>query len=81
VTSCSRILNTIGLVLVVVGCFLLYFFGLPAPVDATGAVHLILEQADEAEIAKGKRYRRRGQYGIALIALGSLIQIWATWVG
>lgn len=75
----SQILNTIGLFLVIVGCGLLYKFGLPAPVDPSGAVHLVLEQADKAEIAKGKRYRGWGRTGIALVILGSLFQVCATW--
>lgn len=79
-TICSRILNTIGLVLVVVGCLLLYRFGLPSPVDPSGAVHFIAEQPDEAEIAKGKLYRIWGRIGIALVGLGSLFQLCATWV-
>jgi hypothetical protein len=76
----SRILNTVGLALVFGGCVLLYFFGLPPGVDPTGAVHIIAEQPDYTEIAKGKRYRFLGRVGISLVALGSLVQIWATWV-
>ena len=75
----SRILNTIGLALMFIGCVLLYRFGLPPSVDPSGAVHLILEQSDNAEIAKGKQYRIWGHMGIALVAIGSLFQIWATW--
>jgi hypothetical protein len=75
-----KILNTIGQTLVFVGCVLLYCFGLPPSVDPTGAVHLDLEKADDAEIAKGKRYRLWGRAGIVLIALGSLFQLLATWV-
>jgi hypothetical protein len=76
----ARILNTIGLGLVVFGCLLLYCFGLPPSVDPGGAVHFILERSDEAEIAKGKRYILWGRVGIALVGIGSLFQIWATWV-
>lgn len=75
----ARIINTLGLGLVIVGCLLLYRFGLPPSVDPSGAVHLILEQADNAEIAKGKRYRMWGRIGIALVGFGSCFQIWATW--
>jgi len=75
-----RVLNSIGVTLVVVGCVLLYCFGLPPSVDPSGAVSLILEQRDDAEIAKGKRYRMRGRIGIALVAIGSLFQLGATWV-
>jgi hypothetical protein len=76
----ARILNTVGLGLVVVGCLLLYCFGLPPSIDPSGAVDLILEQSDDAEITKGKRYRMWGRIGIVLVGLGSLFQIWATWV-
>lgn len=78
-TSCSKLLNTIGLGSVIVGCGLLYKFGLPPDFDALGRTHIIGEQTDAAEKAKGDRYRCLGRIGIALIGLGSLFQIAATW--
>lgn len=77
----SRILNTIGLIFVVGGCVLLYCFGLPPRIDPTGAVDLIMEQPDETEIAKGKLYRSLGRLGIGLVAIGSLFQLLAIWMG
>jgi len=53
---------------------LLAKFGLPPDFDPTGAQHPILEQEDQAAIAKGKRYRLLGRIGIALIAVGSICQ-------
>jgi hypothetical protein len=75
----ARIINTIGLGLVVVGCLLLYYFGLPPAVRPRGESYILLEQTDQTEIAKGKRYGVLGRIGIALVALGSLFQICATW--
>jgi hypothetical protein len=75
----ARILNSIGLALVIVGCVLLYCFGLPPSINPSGAVPLILEESDDEAIAKGKLYRTCGRIGIALVALGSLFQIWSTW--
>lgn len=69
------------LILTIAGCVPLYHFGLPAGVDPTSAVHIILEQRDEAEVAAGKRYRTWGRVGITLIAVGSGFQIWANWAG
>jgi hypothetical protein len=46
----------------------------------TGESYLVLEQPNNAEIAKGKRYRFWGAMGISLVALSSLIQIGATWL-
>jgi hypothetical protein len=76
----ARILNTIGLALVIAGCVLLYCFGLPPSVEPSGHSYLLLEKTDDKEIAKGKRYRALGHIGISLVALGSLFQICATWV-
>lgn len=75
----ARILNSIGLGLVVVGCLLLYRFGLPPSVNPSGTGALLLSKIDYTEIAKGKRYRILGRVGIALVGIGSLIQICATW--
>ncbi len=76
----SHIINTIGLSLVIVGCVILYKFGLSADVRPSGKSFLALEQVDEAEIAKGKRYICWGRAGIILVLIGSVIQVWATWV-
>ena len=78
-TICSKILNSVGLVLVIVGCILLYRFGLPPAFDPSGASFLLLEESDEANIAKGKRYRWWGRCGIALVGIGSGLQIFAVW--
>lgn len=79
-TYCSKLLNTIGLGLVFAGCVLLYKFGLAPDFSPEGKSRLLLENEDQAEIAKGDLYRIWGRVGIGLIAVGSLFQIWATWV-
>lgn len=79
-TMRSKLLNTVGLALVLGGSALLYYFGMPPDFDPTGAVHIIGEQRDESEIAKGKQYRFWGKAGFASIALGSVIEILATWL-
>jgi hypothetical protein len=75
----ARSLNTIGLVLTIVGCVLVFCFGIPVDVDPQGRINIIAEQSDDNEIAKGKRYLRLGRLGISLIAIGAGLQIWATW--
>jgi hypothetical protein len=79
-TTCSKQINSIGLALVFAGCMLLAYFGLPPDFDPTGARHLIMEDLDEVEIAKGKRYRRLGRIGVTLIAFGSVVQFVGIWV-
>jgi uncharacterized protein YjeT (DUF2065 family) len=75
----AQIINTVGLGLVVGGCLLLYCFGLPPQVNPSGESLILLEKKDEAQIAKGKRYGWLGRFGIFLVAIGSALQIWATW--
>ncbi len=75
-----RWLNTIGLALTVGGCVLLFFFGIPVNVDPKGRQMIITSDRDEAEIAKGKRYLHLGRVGLSLIAVGAMLQIWATWL-
>lgn len=74
-----RWLNTLGLTLTVVGCALLFWFGIPVDVDPKGRCNLISADRDEAEIAKARLYLRLGRIGILLIALGAALQVWATW--
>jgi hypothetical protein len=79
-TSCSKLLNTVGLALVLVGCVLLYLFGLPAAFNPEGKSFIQLENDSKADIDKGKRYRSWGRLGIALVGLGTVFQIAATWM-
>lgn len=74
------ILNTLGLLLTILGCALLYCFGLPPDFDPLGRCYLQLQQSDQAEIAKGNRFRRLGRCGLALIIAGAILQISANWL-
>jgi hypothetical protein len=74
-------LNIFGLALVIAGCFLLYFFGLPPAVNPRGTSAIIMEQVDEAEIARGKLYVCLGRVGIALVGVGSGFQICGVYIG
>ena len=77
-----RILNTLGLLAAIVGCVLLYRFGLPEPISQDGSVPKTIGWLrDEAAIAKAQVYRRRGRWGIGLIGFGAVLQIAAIWLG
>lgn len=77
--TATRMLNTAGLGLVIIGCVLLYCFGLPPSVNPSGQGALLLERIDMAEVARGKRYRFWGRIGIGLVGVGSALQVWAVW--
>jgi len=52
----SESINSFGLVLDSIGVCLVWKFGLPAEISRTGAMNLIAEQSDDAQIAQGKMY-------------------------
>jgi hypothetical protein len=71
----SNIVNSIGLVCDIVGVVLLWRYGLPEPISRGGAVHLILEQSDETEKAKARRYDSAARGGIILLVGGFVLQL------
>jgi hypothetical protein len=79
--STSALVNSIGLVFDIVGAVLLWRYGLPEPISRTGAVHLILEQTDDTEKAKAKRYDRIARWGIALLIVGFALQLLSNFCG
>jgi hypothetical protein len=69
------LVNSAGLVLDIAGAVLVWRYGLPAAISRTGAIHLILEQRDEAEIAKARRHDTIARRGIGLLIAGFGLQL------
>ncbi len=67
--------NSIGLILDIVGGLLLFKFGLPPKIDPQGHIHLTLVQVDEDEIKTAKRYGQFSQIAVILIIIGFLLQL------
>jgi hypothetical protein len=62
------------------GSLLIYFFGIPPRISPEGHIHLILEQTDAAQIAKGRSYRWKATAGVVLLILSFALQLVAlTW--
>jgi len=59
----------------ILGALLLWKYGLPEPISRSGAIHLIAEESDDAEIAKAKQFDRRARVGIGLLVLGFALQL------
>ncbi len=74
-TEIIRWLGSIGLILDIVGAFLIYKYGLPEEVSRTGSVSLVLEQEDIEEKEKGKRYDCLSKIGFSLLILGFVFQL------
>ena len=69
------LVNSAGLILDIVGAVLVWRYGLPDAISRTGAIHLILEQTDEVEMAKAKRHDTIARCGIGLLIAGFGLQL------
>jgi hypothetical protein len=75
----KRVLNIIGLLLNLVGVVILFRYGMPFHVATGGAVSLITEKLDQADIALEQRYEVYGYIGLALLIVGTIFQVVAAW--
>lgn len=68
-------INSIGLVLDILGGLILLKFGIPPKIDRQGHIHLILSQKDENEKKLAKRYDFLSNIGLVLLIIGFLFQL------
>jgi len=71
----SKLVNSIGLILDILGALLIFRFGLPEKISRTGSSALLLEGTDEAEIEKAKCFDRITRLGIGLLIAGFALQL------
>ena len=76
----STFVNSFGLILDIVGALLLIRFGIPPKIDREGHIHLILEQMDQDEIHKAKRYDCWSSFAILLMVVGFILQLISNFV-
>lgn len=78
----SQILNTLGLILTIVGVLGLFRYGMPFHVPAGGQT-IIGEPSDidESELRLERRYGRIAGFSLVLVVIGTGLQIWGTWAG
>jgi len=76
----STLVNSIGLILDIVGALLLIKFGIPPKIDREGHMHLILEQEDQDEIQKARIYDRWSTFAILLIVAGFIFQLVSNYI-
>lgn len=68
-------INSLGLLADITGAVLVWRFGLPETVSRSGSQFLILEQRDEQEAAKAKRYDSLAKLGIGCLVGGFALQL------
>lgn len=57
------------------GTILIFFFGLSPKVNKDGHIYLILEQEDEEEKKKWKKYTLLSNFGLVLLIFSFLLQL------
>jgi hypothetical protein len=80
IVNLSTCINSLGLLLDIVGAILIFKFGLPEPISREGYVHLILEQTDEQEKQKALNYDRWSKLGLSSLILGFCLQLVSNFV-
>jgi hypothetical protein len=73
-----RWLNTVGLVLGMLGVVIVFIWGPPQP-DLDPHSKLLLNQVDEATKQLGDRYEIMSRVGLGLIGAGFAVQLVAVW--
>ena len=76
----SHLINSIGLVLDIVGVVIIWRYGLPEPLSREGAIYIIAEQSDRAEKLKAARYDLLSKIGLFLVLAGFALQLASNFV-
>jgi len=76
----STLVNSIGLILDIIGALLLIKFGIPPKIDREGHMHLVLEQVDQDEIEKAGAFDRWSTFAIWLIVAGFALQLVSNYI-
>ena len=64
-----KYIGSIGLILDIIGAYLIFKYGLPEEVSRTGSIGLTLEQEDEEEKALGIKYDKFSKIGFYLLII------------
>jgi hypothetical protein len=88
----AKILNTIGLVLSIVGTAFVFKWGLSRKAESFGFGledgtlvdtkwgRITVKEAEQKDAQEMSEFRNRSRIGLSLIALGFLFQLLATWI-
>lgn len=75
-----KMVNSAGLLIDIIGAYLLLRYTLSEEISRTGDVFLALESKNEADIDKAKKYDRRALAGFSLLILGFALQLLSNWL-
>ncbi len=67
-------LNTLGLILDIIGVVLLFKYGLPDDISPSGSVSLDTEDVNEDDIKLYKIYKRKSRIALGFLITGFILQ-------
>jgi hypothetical protein len=70
----QQIINVIGLTFDIIGVLMLFKYGLPSNLDKNGHISIVLEQVDDDEIHKYKKYEQLSYLALVSIIIGFILQ-------
>jgi hypothetical protein len=73
-------LNLAGLFCGFLSAVLLFFFGVPPPVNPTGASFIVTSTVNQADIDKAKRYKAISHFALVLLMTSFALQLVAVLV-
>ena len=73
--SCPTLINSLGLLLDIVGVIILWKYGLPESLSREGHISIVTEQIDETEKAKAALYDRWSKFGLFFLITGFVFQL------
>ena len=71
----SSLVNSLGLVLDIVGVLVIWRFGLPTSSSRAGHVYLVTGLVDEVEKAKAAKYDLLSKTGLGFVLFGFVFQL------
>jgi len=69
-----KALNIFGSLYSLVAALLIFNYGLPPQISASGKIHLVLEEIDEEEARLAFKYQCYSSFGLGLLFAGFLLQ-------
>lgn len=78
--SCSTAVNSIGLVLDIIGGVLLWKYGLPELVDREGRDFIVTRNVEQDQVAKARKFDRLARFGLGALIAGFILQLLSNFI-
>ena len=70
-----KLLSPIGLMMDIIGAYLIFKFGLPEEISRTGSDYLVFNSGNPEEKALAAKYDKYSKIGFRLLMLGFILQL------